>query len=419
MPSKFWQLKIWQAPNFSGYKVLAVLLALLIWIYVTVTLNPLDDKVFTVPVETVNLAQGLAMPETTYKASVRVQGSKADINNLTAADIRAYIDLQDVQAGETSIPVQVEELPENITLVSLSPDTIKITLETEMSESFPLEIKTSGEPAEGYSVVSTQADPTQVMLYGTEDRLQEVASVYVSASLTDLSGNYDERLPIVVLNHNGENITNLFTLSPTSSRLQVIVSYNQPSKTLAVNVLTSGEPATGYQVSRVVSNPTTLVAYGDRGVLDSMHYLDTEPVDLTGLKSSVTVTRNIAHGDNVSVSSETVLVTVEIEPVSTAEFTKDMLFAENVAEGLNCILPSLSLHVVVAGPDTYIGQVAAGDIVPYVDCSGITDPGDYELPVRFNLPANISLVESTPAMVAVTIEAVEAGDESGTGIEIE
>jgi YbbR domain-containing protein len=158
-----------------------------------------------------------------------------------------------------------------------------------------------------------------------------------------------------------------------------------------------------------------MAAYGDRATLDTLHYLDTETIDLTGLKNTFTTNAGLVHASNISVATDMVLVTVEIEPVNTAEFSRDIIFAENVAAGLECILPSLSLQVVVSGPDTYINQVVAGDIVPYVDCSGIVEPGEYTLPLRFNLPPNIALVESSPDEVTVQIKAMEDATDETAG----
>ena len=100
MGSDFWQKEIWQPPRFIGYKVLAILLAMVIWAYVTVRDNPLDEGTFAVPVELRNLDETLVTPETSYQVQVRVQGAANIIGELSSRDFTAYVDLSGMRAGE-------------------------------------------------------------------------------------------------------------------------------------------------------------------------------------------------------------------------------------------------------------------------------------------------------------------------------
>ncbi|NLF80259.1 MAG: hypothetical protein GX572_03605, partial [Clostridia bacterium] len=85
----FWQNKFWQPPGFYGYKISAIVIALLLWGYVIVTQNPLADAMFTVPLEIRNLSSELAIMETTDQVQVRVQGSNSDLENLKSGNISA------------------------------------------------------------------------------------------------------------------------------------------------------------------------------------------------------------------------------------------------------------------------------------------------------------------------------------------
>lgn len=101
--SSFWKKDLWQPPGFIGYKIGSVIIALLIWGFVVVTQNPLSDTMFTVPLEVRNLDSELAMLETTNQVQVRVQGTSAELNNLTSGDIVAYVDMTGVQEGSATV----------------------------------------------------------------------------------------------------------------------------------------------------------------------------------------------------------------------------------------------------------------------------------------------------------------------------
>ncbi len=404
MGSDFWQKEIWQPPRFIGYKVLAILLAMVIWAYVTVRDNPLDEGTFAVPVELRNLDETLVTPETSYQVQVRVQGAANIIGELSSRDFTAYVDLSGMRAGEGSPRVQVD-LPPDVSLVSLSPESIDLTLEAKVSETFAVVANVSGEPAENYTALleNLLLSPQEVSLSASASMIEQVGSVVVNADISDLESSYNRNLPVEVLDQNGNNITREFTISPESVNLVVNVLYEEPEATVAVRANLLGEPAEGYQISYTVIEPNTVRAFGDLATLGTLYYLLTEPIDISGISRTTSYSVDIEHDSNISLAQETVTVTVRVEPVATQTYTRNLLHTQNVAEGLECLLPDEVIEIEVAGPDTAMQGLDETRIVPYVDCAGITEPGDYELPVSFSLPANIDLVRATPETVTVTL----------------
>ena len=404
MGSDFWQKEIWQPPRFIGYKVLAILLAMVIWAYVTVRDNPLDEGTFAVPVELRNLDETLVTPETSYQVQVRVQGAANIIGELSSRDFTAYVDLSGMRAGEGSPRVQVD-LPPDVSLVSLSPESIDLTLEAKVSETFAVVANVSGEPAENYTALleNLLLSPQEVSLSASASMIEQVGSVVVNADISDLESSYNRNLPVEVLDQNGNNITREFTISPESVNLVVNVLYEGPEATVAVRANLLGEPAEGYQISYTLTEPNTVRAFGDLATLGTLYYLLTEPIDISGISRTTSYSVDIEHDSNISLAQETVTVTVRVEPVATQTYTRNLLHTQNVAEGLECLLPDEVIEIEVAGPDTAMQGLDETRIVPYVDCAGITEPGDYELPVSFSLPANIDLVRATPETVTVTL----------------
>ena len=76
---------------------------------------------------------------------MRVQGTSAELNNLTSGDIVAYVDMTGVQEGSATVEVSVE-VPDNVQLVSYTPTSISVELEPVESRSFPLEVQITGTP---------------------------------------------------------------------------------------------------------------------------------------------------------------------------------------------------------------------------------------------------------------------------------
>lgn len=403
----FWQLPIWQPPNYVGYKISAVVIALMIWVFVIASQNTMAERVFTVPLEVRNLNSALAMLETTNQVQVRVQGNSGDLESLSAADIVVYIDLTGVQAGSANVEVRYT-LPDNIQLISLNPTSIEVVLEQRASKVFDLTIRNNVVAAENYKLLDPIASPSQITVSGAEKYLANVASVLVNAEVTDITSNYNQNLQVKVIDFAGNDITDQFSLSPSTVNVVIPVVTDMPSKSVAVNASVVGTPAEGYQVSQVIVEPSTITAFGDLQVLNSLYYLETEPLNITGLTDNYTQTVNIIHSGDVEVSQSSVTVVVQIEPVATRTFSVQVVYAKNLASYLACDLPTVSVDVEVTGPSAAVNALTNNDIVAVIDFSGITEAGDYELELTATLPANISLVSISPGEVSVTVtEAAE------------
>ena len=400
--SSFWKKDLWQPPGFIGYKIGSVIIALLIWGFVVVTQNPLSDTMFTVPLEVRNLDSELAMLETTNQVQVRVQGTSAELNNLTSGDIVAYVDMTGVQEGSATVEVSVE-VPDNVQLVSYTPTSISVELEPVESRSFPLEVQITGTPEENYTLLDPVLSPSEITISGAANYIEEASTVFVRADVTGLTDNYSKNLQVEVLDANGNNITSHFTITPSVASVIIPVVYDMPEKSVAINPSVIGEPADGYEVSRIVVEPATVRAFGDLEALNSLYYLETAPIDISGMDSTYTQTVNIIHSGDITLSESSVTVIVQIEPVSRATFVRDIIYAQNLSSELNCTLPTIEVEVVVSGPETDINAITANDIVPYIDFTGINSAGEYTLQLSVTLPANISLVSISPQQVTVNV----------------
>ncbi|MDO4731978.1 MAG: CdaR family protein [Bacillota bacterium] len=394
--------QIWQPPHFWGFRFCAVLLAILLWFYVMETQNPTTEESYTVPVEMRDLSSRLAIPDTNRQVTIRVQGNSTLMKELSSRKIFAYCDFSDVEAGEATLPVEVE-LPEGISLVNVLPESMSFTLEAVESEAFPLEVRVAGSPADSYNSLDPILSPEMVTLSGSKNNLSRVSTVFVSADISEFSENYKKNLSVEVLDSNGNNISEMFSFSPSTVNVLIPIVYEQPEKSVAVSPIYDGEPALGYRISRVVVEPATVRAFGDLDELNKLYYVETSKVDVSELKKTTSFTVNLIHGNNVSLSTNMATVVVQIEPEATVTVKKNLVYYENLAEGLLCTMPNLEMEIHLSGADTYISNLDENQVVPFVDMSLISGPGSYTLPIHVNLPANVSLLSCNPAAVEVTV----------------
>ena len=395
--------------NFT-YKIAALIMAFLLWFYVYQSQNPLTEQVFTVPLEPMNISEDLVLREQNTNIQLRVQGGKKEIDNLTASDIRAYVELSTLEAGEHTLSVRAA-LPDGIQLVSVTPQEMKVNLDRIENKQVPVTFEISGEfESEGNLLLDPVITPEEVIVYGASTYLDDIETAFVSVDLSTLTTAQTLNLPVQLRDAEGNILTRNVQIEPASVDIFLPVVSEQPDRVLPVSVSIIGSPAPGYQLSRVVVEPATLRVFGSTQELLNLNSLETVTIDITDFKASSVQQVDVVLPNGITVAdSRTVNVVLEIEKIEHKTFSNLMLYQYNLEEGLAAETTDKTISVTVMGPESFVADLTAADVIAYVDLAGMAE-GIYSVPLQVSLPANISLVEIVPTDELVTITRQETAE---------
>ena len=91
------------------YKLLALGVAIVLWIYVNAELNPQSQKTVTVPLQVRNLAKGYVADPTVREAAVTISGLKRVVDSVGKEEVKTWIDADvtiDGRAVTKTLPVE-------------------------------------------------------------------------------------------------------------------------------------------------------------------------------------------------------------------------------------------------------------------------------------------------------------------------
>lgn len=152
-----------------GLKLLALGITLFMWVAVSSENNPITMRAdvqlnFLRPA---NLDIGNDPPKT---VEVWLTGRKSKLDNLRLPDLVATVDLRDHRAGERVIRLSPQRvgiaLPDGVKVESFQPGTVSVHLEPAIEAHLPVEVRISGQAAQGYEVYSTQPTPAVIRVRG-------------------------------------------------------------------------------------------------------------------------------------------------------------------------------------------------------------------------------------------------------------
>lgn len=169
-----------------GVKLLALGITVVMWMAVADFNKP---RTIRVPVQLNfvrpnNLDISNEPPRT---IDVELTGSRERLNNMRLSDLVATVDISEHPAGERIVRLNNEsvhmDLPDGVKIESFKPTTIPIRLEANLERQLPVDIKLVGQPAAGFELVSSTAQPNVISVSGPAsliEKLQQAPTELIS-----------------------------------------------------------------------------------------------------------------------------------------------------------------------------------------------------------------------------------------------
>jgi len=177
-------------------------------------------------------------------------------------------------------------------------------------------------------------------------------------------------------------------------------------RTLPVVPALDGEPAPGYVIGRVTSEPATVEVAGPESRLKQLTGATTEPVQITGSHTRVRDVVTVGMTDSAVrlVQPQNATITVDVVPAPVErELAGVPIRWRNLQAGLSATIKPVLARVTARGRREALADLRAGSIDAFVDLYGL-GPGRYNLRVQVDPSQTFGISAIEPAVVDVTIK---------------
>lgn len=229
-------------------KLLALLIAFVVWLFVTESSTTTTQTSMFVPLVVEGIDDDQVAVGLPTRVAVSVSGPSTRIQRLTEDSLRATLDLTDV-TGAFEVPITVQA-PQQVAVETVDPTQVIGFLESVDSRSFPVQVALTGSlPAD--SSVTASASPPSLVLTGRSQVLESVRRVVVTAP----ANGGGEAVP-VALDALGAPVTEV-TFEPATVTVTVATRPVLSTKTVTVDLIA---PTAPNLVAVDLSSPTVEVA---------------------------------------------------------------------------------------------------------------------------------------------------------------
>ncbi len=400
----------WIVQNYRTF-LWAFALALAVWISAVTSADPDETRTLPAPVQvdTIGQASNLVLNSDIPKeveVTLRAPRSVWDLIDSDPQLVRVILDLSGLSSGEHTMDLQIQIDARPIQIISVSPRTITFTLEPLTTESVNVDLSISGEAAVGYQMGEISYEPLEVSVSGAESQVEKVARARVSVDLNGIRENFDDSLPVEVLDDNGEVVKDV-TVSPSEIQVTFPISQQGGYRDVAVKVSIIGRVASGYRLTDLSVFPPVVTVYStDPDLVSNLPgIVETQPLDLQSAQDDINtrLTLNLPPGVSI-IGEQTVLVQAGVSPIEgSVTLSGELIEIVGLESGLTAQTSPISVDVILSGPLPLLDTLTRQSVRATVDLTGLS-AGTYQISPKVEILISNIIVESIlPNTVEVVV----------------
>lgn len=385
-------------------------LALLLWGWVTVQRDPLEERTLAaVEIAPLELADALMEVDQLDPVEVEVEGPRSQVEDLTAEDLQARLETDEITGpGTYSAHVDVDA-PGAVDVIRVTPSNVDVLVDERLTELVPIEVIEPNQSGSERRIGEVRIDPPEVRVSGPQQSMEQITRVAVEIELGNQTSDFRTILTPVALDAENDPVASVL-ISPET--VAVDVELITEGKSVPVFVRTSGEPAHEYEVTDRRVTPQNVLLAGPEDALEEIISVTTDPVDIAGATRPISVRTTIAGLPNgvrvIDPANGIVQVDIGVQQQGERQ-TLPPLNVEviGIGEGLQATVEPAAVTITVIGSQDAITALRADDIMPQVDVSGM-GAGTYSLEPSVRVPRGLRWEAVDPVLVEVTLTPLAA-----------
>lgn len=390
--------------------LMSILLALIVWFFAIDQENPLERLNYdqAIPIEVHGLADGTQTLQDLTRRTVflTLRAPRRTLETVSVDDFNAYINLNGLPPGPHELPIVVESVNPDIDVIDQQPRQLRVQIEQIITKTVPVQPEIMDSPAFSYEAQPAISEPETVTISGPRTQVEQVTAAVAEVFLRSAK-NQVERTQALSPRNSQNMVVERVTVNPQNARVIVPIVQRPGRKEVAVVVTVKGQPAPGYRLTSISSEPGTVILRGSpEALLEVGGFVETPVLNIENTTSTVRERLPLLLPENVSTLGETsVTAVVTISPIESSIPVSREPIIQGLDSNLRASVSLTRIDVIVSGPLPRLDALRPEDVRVTLDLSELL-PGSHTVVPTVVTPDGIQVEGLIPQTVEVTIEAI-------------
>lgn len=264
-------------------RVLSVVVACLLWLYVAIDKNPMLEQDYDVRLSHANLPETMTVYNAPETVRVRLRGPRNLMNSKQGSELRASIDLKHVGKGQQKLNVKAATKYGQI--VTVSPSAVSVYVDTISQKQVSVYTRMVGNSSEDMTMGNVRIEPNKVTVRGATQRLETVNKVMAPVDVTSKEGPFQAESELVAINDDGYDVPNM-SITPQKVLVSATMMPQLFTVDLPVEIVYEGKLAEGLEMKSIKLEPEKIRISASPSKLKGLTAIKTKPLDYSKLKTS-------------------------------------------------------------------------------------------------------------------------------------
>lgn len=390
--------------NNTKIKLISLLSALVLWLYVMTVEDPVETRTFSdIPVTITNMSileeRGLTVyPKEELLADISIRANLSSLRPINRDNIYIYGRLDDPKEGKNVVYLQAN-LPERVNKYDIKPNVITLDLEKVVNEKRSISVDVEGEPKTNIDNIDINKKTVDVS--GPRTLVNKVTRIKATLDASDKYKDFSTKLKLVPVDANGDVVKGV---KLDDNFVVATVKFLQ-EKVVPVKLVFDASVANQSNLENYSINPKDITIEGKKEALDNINGINTKPITANDLKSNnsidvaLDIPKDIKIKNNISsiklninknITSEFLISKYDIEIISKESETGKEVDLSKIPE---------NIKITVSYSDE-IKDLSQKDIQLYIDMAD-TSQGEGKYVIKYKSEYNFKNVQIEPKTVEI------------------
>ena len=310
--------------NNSKIKIISLLSAMVLWMYVMAIVDPEETKLFeNIPVTITNKNELnerdlVIYPEQDLTTNIYVTGKLSNLKKVTKDDINVYGQINNPLEGNNEIYLKVST-SQRVNYDFKNPVMI-VTLEKIISEDKSIKVDITGSGKNNVGNIMLQDNIDKVSVSGPRSLVNKVKRVVGTVKVNGELNDFSQSIKLEPVDANGKVVEGI-ELEKDSVNVNITL-LTQKTVPITLKLSDNSESGVNYTMSQ-----NTVTIKGKKDIVDSINDIETQPVKLSEILPGTSKDIYLQVPSGITIETKYITIKKNSEENAVAEYTYT---AENI-----------------------------------------------------------------------------------------
>ncbi|MEG2377069.1 MAG: CdaR family protein [Clostridia bacterium] len=369
-------------------RVLAVIIAVVLWIYVVNVVDPVAELEisdihphYIGAEELLNARNLMVANEDQNLVKVTLRGARRDLAVLNRDDVKVEVDISKIkEAGSYKLSYKISVPNADVEVHRRSPNDLSVKLDKITTASVPVRVWLDGSIADGYVADEITSVPATITATGLQNQVSQIAYAKVTVMRRGINASILEQMRYEFYNSKDQALT-LESVKTESDTVEVSMPILKVRELpLSIEIAEGGGALKKNASCKIV--PETIKVAGEEKTIDALKSLMIGVIDLSKITDDGVVPLQITLPDNIkNMSGETsAKVEVKFNGLSKKTVKTSSIEVTNIPAGHKIEPVTNSLDVLLRGSEASLAKVLPQNVRVVVDLTTtVLSPGQHTI----------------------------------------